>query len=316
MTEYWDSVGRADRLTGGARKIEVRTPGGAFEVWTKRVGNHPTRKMLLLHGGPGASHEYLEAFDSFLPSAGVEYYYYDQLGSAYSDQPEDPALWEVSRFVDELEQVRLALGLAPDNFFLYGHSWGAALAIEYALRFPGQARALVLSNMMASIPAYNDYAERVLMPEIDPAALREIRAIEAAEDFENPRHLELLMEHHYVNHLLRMPAEEWPEPVVRSFAHLNPQVYTTMQGPSELGARGKLLHWDRVADLATIETPTLVIGARYDTMDPAHLREMAEALPQGRFHECPEGSHFAMYDDQERYFEGLLRFVREVDGAP
>jgi len=97
------------------------------------TGNNPRIKLLLLHGGPGITHEYLEPFDNWLQAAGVEYYYYDQLGSHYSDQPDDPDLWEIDRFVDEVEQVRTALGLDRNNFFLYGQSWGGLLALEYAL---------------------------------------------------------------------------------------------------------------------------------------------------------------------------------------
>src|SRR5215471_12146967 len=96
---YFDNTGRDDVLSGGVKTIVIDTPKGKFRVWTKRVGNNPKLKLLLLHGGPGATHEYFEAFDSFLPAAGVEYYYYDQLGSAYSDQPDAPELWETARFV-------------------------------------------------------------------------------------------------------------------------------------------------------------------------------------------------------------------------
>ena len=103
---YFDNTGRDDVLSGGTRMIEIQTPKGKFRVWTKRVGNNPTIKVLLLHGGPGATHEYFEAFDSYFPGAGIEYYYYDQLGSAYSDQPDEPSLWELPRFVEEVEQVR------------------------------------------------------------------------------------------------------------------------------------------------------------------------------------------------------------------
>jgi len=130
---YLDNSGRPDRLSGGARMIPIRTPKGVFRVWTKRVGNNPRIKVLLLHGGPAATHEYFEAFDSYFPGAGIEYYYYDQLGSAYSDQPHEPSLWEIPRFVDEVEQVRQALGLDRGDFYLLGHSWGGVLAIEYAL---------------------------------------------------------------------------------------------------------------------------------------------------------------------------------------
>lgn len=312
---YFDSTGRDDVLSGGVKLIPITTPKGSFRVWTKRVGNNPRIKVLLLHGGPGATHEYFEAFDSYFPSAGIEYYYYDQLGSAYSDQPDDPDLWELPRFVDEVEQVRRTLGLNETNFFLLGHSWGGILAIEYALVHQHHLKGLIISNMMASIPAYNEYAEKVLMPTMDQSALNEIKQLEAAGDYENPRYMQLLLTHHYVHHVLRMPLDQWPDPVNRAFRHLNPKIYIPMQGPSELGASGKLATWDRTADLAKITVPTLVIGARYDTMDPAHMEKMASMLPRGRYLFCPNGSHMAMYDDQRAYMEGVIRFLHDVDRA-
>lgn len=150
---YFDSTGRDDVLSGGVKLIPITTPKGTFKVWTKRVSNNPKIKVLLLHGGPGATHEYFEAFDSYFPKEGFEYYYYDQLGSAFSDQPKDPSLWGLPRFVEEVEQVRLALGLDSSNFYLVGHSWGGKLAIEYALKYQQHIKGLVISNMMASIPA-------------------------------------------------------------------------------------------------------------------------------------------------------------------
>jgi proline iminopeptidase len=309
---YLDYSGRDDVLSGGVRMIPVTTVKGVFRVWTKRVGNNPKAKLLLLHGGPAATHEYFEACDSYLPAAGIEYYYYDQLGSAYSDQPDDPDLWEIDRFVDEVEQVRQALGLASDNFYLLGHSWGGILGIEYALKHQVHLKGLVISNMMASIPAYNEYAGNVLMPAMDQAVLAEIKRLEAAQEFENPLYMDLLLQQHYVHHVLRMPVEQWPDPVNRAFNRLNRSIYVPMQGPSELGASGKLVNWDRSKDLDRISVPTLVVGARHDTMDPAHMEMMAGRLPNGRFLFCPNGSHMAMYDDQATYFQGLVAFIRDV----
>ncbi len=235
---YLDYSGRDDALSGGARRIWVGTAAGRYRVWTKRVGNNPDLKVLLLHGGPGATHEYLEACDSYLPAAGIEYYYYDQLGSGFSDRPEDPSLWELDRFVDEVEQVRSALGLGRRNFVLYGQSWGGLLAIEYALHHQQHLRGLVISNMMSSAPAYNAYAQRVLMPGMDQAALAEIMRLEAAGETDDPRYMELLNKHHYLRHVLRMPIDDWPDPVQRAFANINPAIYVPMQGPSELGMSG------------------------------------------------------------------------------
>ena len=312
---YLDYSGRDDILTGGVKLIPIDTPKGIFRVWTKRIGNNPGAKVLLLHGGPGATHEYFEAFDSYFPAAGIEYYYYDQLGSYYSDQPDEPDLWELPRFVEEVEQVRLALGLNNSSFYLLGQSWGGILALEYALKYQAHLKGLVISNMMASIPAYNEYAEKVLMPGMDQAVLDEIKRMEAAGEIDNPRYMELLVPHHYEHHILRMPANEWPDPVNRAFKHVNPKIYVPMQGPSELGASGKLLNWDRTTDLPGITVPTLAIGARHDTMDPRHMEWMAETMQRGRYLFCPNGSHMAMYDDQETYFRGLVQFVRDVDAG-
>ncbi|WP_416305255.1 proline iminopeptidase-family hydrolase [Neptunicella sp. SCSIO 80796] len=312
-SHYLDNAGRSDILTGGVQMIPLDTPKGPFHVWTKRTGNNPTIKVLLLHGGPGFNHEYLEAFDSFFPAANIEYYYYDQLGSYYSDQPEDPDLWDLARFVEEVEQVRQALKLDEDNFYLYGHSWGGLLAIEYALKYQQHLKGLIIANMGPSIPAYNDYANKVIMPAMDPQVLAQIKAYEAANDYDDPNYMALLFEHHYSLHILRMPPDDWPEPVQRSFRHMNPAVYVPMQGPSELGASGKLVDWDRTADLANIGVPTLAIGARYDTMEPAQMELIADKVQQGRYLYCPNGSHMALYDDQEVFFQGLIKFIKDVD---
>jgi proline iminopeptidase len=297
--------------------IEITTPRGPFKVWTKRVGNNPRIKLLLLHGGPGFPHEYFEAFDDYLPSEGIEYVYYDQLGSYYSDQPDmTDEMLALPRFVDELEQVRRALDLDRDNFYLFGQSWGGLLAIEYALKHQDRLKALVISNMMASIPQYNDYAANVLMPAMDPKVLAEVKQLEADGKYEDPRYLELLIPNHYEQHVIRMPMDHWPDPLKRAFEHANPKVYIPMQGPSELGASGRIANWDRTADLKNITVPTLVIGARFDTMDPNHMEWMANQIPNGQYLYCPMGSHLAMYDDQDTYMRGLIDFIKRVDRRP
>lgn len=113
-----------------------------------------------------------------------------------------------------------------------------------------------------------------------------------------------------------MPADQWPDPFNRIFKHLNAAIYVPMQGPSELGASGKLVNWDRTADLERIAVPTLVIGARYDTMDPTHMEMMADKVRKGRSLFCPNGSHMAMYDDQMVYVKEVIRFIRDVDTGP
>ena len=308
-TSTWE---RHDVVSGGSRMIPIGTPRGSYRVWTRRVGTNHDLKVLLLHGGPGATSELYESFDTWFPRAGIEYYHYDQLGSFRSDRPDDDGLWELPRFVDEVEQVRQALGLDSSTLVLLGQSWGGLLAMEYALYHPQHLKGLVISNMMSSAPLYNAYAQEVLMPGMDQQALAEIERFEAEGKTEDPRYMQLLVEHHYRLHVCRMRPDEWPEPVTRSLSHLNPAVYVPMQGPSELGLSGKLETWDRSADLARIDVPTLVIGATHDTMDPDHLRWMAEQLPQGRYLHCPDGSHLAQFDDPEHYFPGLIDFLTSL----
>ncbi len=311
LKTYFNATKEAGMLAGGVRRIPVTTPNGEYTVWTKRFGNNPTTKVLLLHGGPACTHEYFESFESYLPAEGIEFIYYDQLGSAYSDQPTDTSLWVLPRFVDEVEQVRKALGLNKDNFFLLGHSWGGILAMQYALQYQDNLKGLIISNMMASCPAYDRYAETVLAQQLPTAVLQELMQLEEKKDFSNPKYMELLEPHFYEKHILRAPASEWPDPVKRNFAKLNQSIYVQMQGPSEFGIAGNLANWDVSGLLGNIRVPTLVIGATHDTMDPKYMEWMAGQIPNGQFLLCPNGSHMCMWDDQAHYFPGLIGFLRE-----
>lgn len=312
---YLDYSNRDDQFTGGIKMIPITTPKGSFKVWTKRVGNNPKIKVLLLHGGPGATHELYESFDGYFPNEGIEYIYYDQLGSYYSDQPDDNDLWTIERFVEEVEQVRKALKLDKDNFYLFGQSWGGILAMEYAFKYQDNIKGLIISNMMASAQEYNTYAQEVLGPQLDPEVFAEIKELEANNDFENPRYSELLFKYHYTEHILRMPLEEWPESINRTFKHLNPNVYVYMQGYSEFGITGDatLKNWDVKSQLSNITVPTLVIGSKYDSMDPKHMEWMSQEVQNGRFLLCPNGSHLSQYDDQKVFFNGLIKFVKDVN---
>ena len=296
---------------GGVKVIPITTPKGTFNVWTKRIGNNPKIKVLLLNGGPGATHEYFECFENFLPAEGIEIIYYDQLGCGNSDNPNDVALWDLGRYVEEVEQVRKALHLDKSNFYVLGHSWGGILAMEYTLKYQHNMKGLIISNMMSSCPEYGTYADEVLAKQMDPIVLAEINTIEAAKDFSNPRYMELLIPNFYEKHILRFPSKDWPEPVNRSFAKMNQSLYVTMQGPSEFGISGKLEKWDRKSDLKNITIPTLVIGAKYDTMDPNHMSAMSKLVQNGTYLFCSKGSHMAFYDDQKTYFEGLIPFLKK-----
>jgi proline iminopeptidase len=169
--------------------------------------------------------------------------------------------------------------------------------------------------MMASIPEYNKYAQEVLGPQMDPAVLKEIKDMEARGDFTNPRYEALVTEHYYTRHVLRMPVEQWPEPVMRVFKHLSKNIYVYMQGYSEFGVTGNasIKNWDRSKDIQKISVPTLVIGATYDTMDPKYMEWMSTQVKKGRFLLCPNGSHLSQFDDQKTYIPGVIKFMKDVD---
>jgi proline iminopeptidase len=295
--------------TGGIQMIPIATTKGTFNVWTKRIGNNPKIKLLLLNGGPGATHEYFECMESFLPAEGIEIIYYDQLGCGNSDNPKDTSMWDLPRYVEEVEQVRKALNLTNENFYLLGQSWGGILAMEYALKYQQNLKGLIISNMMASATDYGEYAAKVLAKQMDPKVLDTIRNIEAAKDFDNPKYMELLLPNFYAEHILRMPIDKWPEPVNRSLSKMNQSLYVTMQGPSEFGISGKLEKWDVKASLKSITVPTLVVGAKHDTMDPTHMEWMSKEVKNGTYLFCPNGSHLSLYDDQENFMNGLIGFL-------
>jgi len=299
--------------SAGVKMIPIETPAGKFNVWTKRIGNNPRIKVLLLHGGPAMTHEYMECFESFFPKQGFEMYEYDQLGSYYSDQPKDSSLWTTARFVEEVEQVRKALGLGKDNFFLLGNSWGGILAMEYALKYQDNLKGLIISNMMASCPDYGKYNEEVLQKKMDKKVVDSILLLQNTGQINNARYTALLQKYYYDEHICRIVPN--PDAVQRSFKHANMEVYAMMQGPSEFGIGGRLAKWDIKDRLKEIKVPVLTIGAMHDTMDPEHMKWMSTQVQQGRFLLCPDGSHLAMWDDQSHFYPGVIQFIKDVDNG-
>ena len=296
----------------GVRMIDIQVGDSTYQVWTKKVGDHPTVKVLLLHGGPAMTTEYMEAFGDYLPQEGYEMYYYHQLGSYLSDQPDNDDLWTLERFVEEVEQVRKALGLTKDNCYLIGNSWGTLLGLQYALKYQDNIKALVAGNMQGSFPAYAAYNAK-LRSQLRPSLLDSLRVYEDAEDYGNPDYLNLVVEEYYRKHICRM--KPFPGGLQRAMDHVNGHIYELMQGPSEFVPGGRLANWDIMDELKNITIPVLMIGAEYDTMDPKAMEEMAGLVQNGRYLHCPNGSHLAMWDDQEHFFPGVLKFIKDVDSG-
>jgi proline iminopeptidase len=311
LNNYFN-YGKDSVESGGVKMIPIKTPAGNFRVWTKRFGNNPKIKILLLHGGPAMTHEYMECFETFFQRQGFEFYEYDQLGSYYSDQPKNDSLWTIDRFVDEVEQVRQAIGADKNNFYVLGNSWGGILAMEYALKYQKNLKGLIVANMVASAPEYGKYSD-VLGKQMKPEVLAELRDLEKKKDFSNPRYMELLTPNFYHEHLCRLKV--WPNAVERSFKHVNNEIYTLMQGPSEFGISGRLANWDIKNQLHNITVPTLMIGAKYDTMDPKAMEAQSKMVKNGHYLYCPNGSHLAMWDDQKVFMNGVISFINNVNSG-
>lgn len=290
---------------GGTRMLAV--VDGKYKVWTKRVGRGPV-KVLALHGGPGGNHVMLEALEYFLPEAGVELYFYDQLGCGYSDRPDDRSLWTLERYIQEVDEVRRGLGLV--DFVLYGHSWGGILGLEYALAHQQHLRGLVISNMTAGMTSLGKHLAVLKEQMLSPEKLAELNALEAQQAYESPEYERIMLEDLYTQMGCRL--KPWPEQVTRSFTDTNHTIYNLMQGKSEFLMTGTLKDWERWDRLHEIRTKTLTIGARYDEMDPADMKKMAEMVQHGTYAYCPNGSHTCMWDDQKVYFQQLLSFLKSV----
>jgi proline iminopeptidase len=290
---------------GGVRLLPV--VDGRHKVWTKRVGKGDV-KVLVLHGGPGGNHVMLEALEYFLPEAGIELYFYDQLGCGYSDRPEDTSLWTLKRYVQEVEEVRRGLGL--DNFVLYGHSWGGVLAIEYALSYQQHLRAMVISNMTAGMTSLLKHLSQLKVQMLSPDKLVHLNAMEEKQAYDSPEYELIMMEDLYPQMGCRL--KPWPEQVVRSLAATNQTIYNLMQGKSEFQMTGTLKDWERWDRLHELRTRVLAIGSRYDEMDPADMKKLSEMVEHGTYAYCPNGSHTPMWDDQKVYFQQLLAFLLVV----
>ncbi len=286
ILEYNQTNAKLNNIDMQNKNIQYVTLNNGYRIWTKKTEQSKT-PILLLHGGPGSTHEYFECFEQFLPPAGYQVIFYDQLGSYYSDQPTDSTLWQIDRFCEEVEQVRKTLGL--NNFYLYGFSWGGILAIEYALKYQQHLKALIISNISASMKSYENY-------------INELRLQLPIEKQKN-------LEYFYSKHFCRLSV--WPQAITRTFGHRNKQVYDTMQGPNDFHVTGNLKEWDRWANLSKIHIPTLLIGAKYDVINPQDVRNMARAIPRATVFISHKGSHFTFYDDQKNYFSELISFLKK-----
>ncbi|MCS3795061.1 proline iminopeptidase-family hydrolase [Niastella sp. OAS944] len=301
------TAGKDSIKTGGSKLISV---DGKYKVWTKKVGEGKI-KVLLLHGGPGFTHDYMECFEDFLPKEGMEIYYYDQLGCGNSDVPTDTSLWNIPRYVEEVEQVRKGLGL--DQFYIVGHSWGTLLAMEYLYKYQSHVKGAVFSNMTAGMHDFITYAETLKKKFFTARDITVYDSLDKIGAYSSPQYTDLLMNKLYTQVVCRMPLEQWPEPLTRAFKKANLNIYTQMQGVDEFHVTGSFKNWIFWDKLPEINIPVLVLGGMKDEMNPDDMHREGQLIPNSRTFLCTEGSHMAMYDDQLAYFNALITFLKQVD---
>lgn len=283
------------------------------QVWYRIVGagEAPGKLPLLcLHGGPGATHDYLEPLEA-MAATGRRVIFYDQLGVGNSDHPSDPSLWTVDLFVAEVGAVRAALGL--DTVHLLGQSWGGMLGMEYALTQPAGLASLTVADSPASVPEWMVEVGR-LRAELPPVVQATLLAHEAAETTDDPAY-QTAMQEFYRRYVCRI--EPLPAFVARSFDKLaqNPEVYYTMNGPSEFHVIGTIKDWDIRARLPEIRVPTLVVGGRYDEVTPATTEIIHRGIPGSQYVIFEHSSHMPHVEETTHFMHVLDTFLTGVEAA-
>ncbi len=282
----------------------IEVPGG--RVWYRSVGEGGT-PLLCLHGGPGFTHNYLEPLEALGDRRQV--ILYDQLGCGRSDQPDDTSLWTVDRFVEEVAQVRSALGL--DRMHLFGSSWGGMLAMQYVLDRRPELESLILCGSPASMIRWVTDCDELLSAQ-PPEVLQVIRQHEDAGFTACPEYQAAIVGF-YREHVCRL--SPWPASLERSFAEAGYSVYNTMNGPSEFTVTGTLKTWDVMDRLGEIRTPALLVGGRYDECRPAHLAEMHRRITGSQLVIIEDASHLCFAERPEEFTALVNSFLDRIEAG-
>ena len=276
-----------------------------FRLFYRSYGKPTKGTILCLHGGPGATHDYLLSLED-LAQFGYRVVMIDQLGCGKSDRPRGMKLYTIEHNVEEVEGVRRALQLG--KIHLMGSSYGGALAIATALRYQRNLKSLIITGGLASVPL----TVREMWRLVDglPAKTRAtIHRYDRKRDYQNPRYLNAVSEF-YRSHMCRLPI--WPREVVYSFEHLSKPVYYTMNGPNEFTIVGRIRDWDVTDQLPKIKLPTLITVGRYDEVTPRVAESIHRGIRGSKLVRFEKSAHLAMWEERSHYVEVLRTFL---DGA-
>jgi L-proline amide hydrolase len=293
---------------------EGHAPFDGHQTWYRVVGElrpDGPAPLVVLHGGPGATHDYLLSLAD-LARDGRAVVFYDQLGNGNSTHLPDRGadFWTVELFVRELANLVDHLGISG-RYHVLGQSWGGFLAQEHALTRPAGLRSLVLSNTAASFPAFVDEANS-LRADLPPAVEATLRRHEEAGTTDAPEYADACQVF-YKRHVCRL--EQWPEEVTYSFAMIDedPTVYHTMNGPSEFHVIGSIRDWHVTERLAEIDVPTLVVSGRHDEATPALQEVLVAGIPQTEQMVLEESSHLPMWEERDAYMTAVGDFLARHD---
>lgn len=304
---------RKPRVTGRGRALicdggwmsqgMVSVPGG--KVWFKRVGGGSGLPLLVVHGGPGLPHDYLNSLERLADER--EVVFWDQLGCGKSRRPSDTQLWTMERAVAEMDAVVNALGLA--RFHVFGNSWGGMLAQQYALDVASGAASLTISNSIASIPEFAKMVAR-LKSELDPATQSAIDRHEAAGTTYSAEYQAAIRTW---NETYLCRVRPWPRELEEAFRNMGTDVFETMFGPSDFHIVGTIRDWDVFDRLGEIALPTMVLAGRYDECVPEHAWEMHQRIPGSRFELFEASAHMPFIEEPDRFDSVMRDFLRAHD---
>ncbi len=282
------------------QQIEIEIDGHKVVTYSYGSGEDV---LFLLNGGPGLPCDYLRDPHLRLVDEGWRIVTYDQLGCGASDKPKDPALWNIGRYVEEVETVRKALGLGRLN--LLGHSWGGWLSIEYGITYPDNLKTVILENTCADIPHLQTELNR-LREALGAETVAMMQRHEAQGTLDHPEYDAAITILNY-RHVCRL--DTWPDPIHRSLDDWNMDVYGAMQGPNEFLYVGNLKDWCRLEEMSAITAPVLITTGLHDEIGPPCAMRMHRALPDAKVEIFKNSSHMPFYEEPEPYFAALEGFL-------
>ncbi|KAI0112209.1 proline iminopeptidase [Nemania sp. FL0031] len=292
--------------------FEAPGAGKPSKTWYKIVGNLQTPPLILLHGGPGAGHEYMTPMLDIYEKYKIPVILYDQIGCGRSTRfPEkngDDSFWTFGLFIKELENLVTHLKLHQLGFYILGQSWGGMLGAAYASQRPEGLRKLILAGAPASIPLYAKGCRDLLsqMPQGNRTVIEEC---EAKGDFESEEY-EVASFAFYQQHLCRL--DPFPDQLMQSLSHLkeDPSAYLTMQGPSEFTITGNFKAWEGWKAAPNIEVPTLLLNGRYDEVQDACVEPWFRTIPRIRWVTLESSSHMSHFEERDRFIDLCGTFLK------